>query len=94
MSHDHGPLEVYEITWETGHVETIQAHQVSYPHLGIAFAAGRTMTGTESDQPPTVRFHAEIGGHWRLILSAREADIRTIRLVTAGEPLPNGRVDG
>jgi hypothetical protein len=34
--------------------------------------------------------HAEVDGRWCLTLAAREEDIRTMRLVTGGEPIPGG----
>lgn len=85
--HNYGPLQQYEITWMSGHVETIPAHQVSYPHRGFAFTESATL-GMESDNgAPRVQLHAEIDGRWQLVLSAREDDIRTMRNVTGGERL-------
>ncbi|MEV2239456.1 hypothetical protein [Micromonospora sp. NPDC049891] len=83
---NYGPIQQYQITWMSGHVETIPAHQVTYPHRGMA------MTRSILDMPaeggaPRVQLHAEIDGHWRLMLSAREEDIRTMRNVTGGERL-------
>lgn len=82
-----GRPDVYEITWMSGHVERVLAHQVSYPHQGITFAAEYVGMAAEGGAP-RVRIHAEIDGEWRLTLAAREEDIRSMRLVTDGEPMP------
>lgn len=86
--HNYGPVDYYQITWQTGHIETVPAHQVQLPHSGLVmFASGPF--GTRPEQgPPRVRIHAEIDGRWTLTLSAMEEDIRTMRLVTHGEPTP------
>jgi hypothetical protein len=82
-----GRPDVYEITWMSGHIEQVVAHQVCYPHRGIGF--GQDVFGIpEEPGAPRVQIHAEINGEWRLVLSAREADIRTMRLVTGGERIP------
>ena len=85
MSLERGPLLTYEIQWQSGHVETVQAHQVLLPLspngiFGEAFGA--------SQQPkvaPRVTFHGEFDGHWRMVLTALAEDIRSIRDVTASE---------
>jgi hypothetical protein len=85
---NHGPLQTYEVHWMSGHVETVPAHQVSYPHRGMALFADSVMSGLASDAgAPRVKIHAEIDGRWQLMLSAREEDIRTMRNVTGGERL-------
>jgi hypothetical protein len=84
---NYGPLQQYEITWMSGHVETVPAHQVSYPHQGMAMARS-LISGLPADGGvPRVQLHAEIDGQWLLMLSAREEDIRTMRNVTGGEHL-------
>jgi len=88
-NYDHGPVQTYEITWMSGHTETVLAHQVSYPQRGAFVFAGGFGSMAEESGPSKVQFHAELDGHWRLTLSALEADIRTVRLVTAGEPIPS-----
>lgn len=85
---NYGPLQQYEITWMSGHVETIPAHQVSYPHRGMAlFADSVTSDLAAEGGAARVQLHAEIDGQWQLMLSAREEDIRTMRNVTGGERL-------
>lgn len=85
---DYGPVQSYEITWKSGHVETALAHQVAWPQKGSYLASG--LLGALPSEPGTARvmFHAEIDGRWVLTLSALEEDIRTIRNVTAGEQVP------
>jgi hypothetical protein len=68
----------YEITWLSGHVETVIAHQVSWPNSSVRlFSRG--------DAPQRIQFHAEVDGRWTLQLSALEDDLRTVRNVTDGE---------
>jgi hypothetical protein len=69
----------YEITWQSGHVETVTAHQISYP------STADVLFGRRTSRPARVDFHAQIDGMWALQLSALEDDIRTIRDVTDGE---------
>lgn len=84
-----GRPDVYEITWMSGHVEQVIAHQVTYPHRGLVFTDHAIGLGAD-DGAPRVQIHAEVNGEWRLVLSAREEDIRTMRLVTNGERFPGG----
>lgn len=86
---NYGPVQRYEITWMSGHIETVLAHQVMYPHAGMALVGEMFGTAREAGAP-RIRMHAEIDGQWVLTLSAREEDIRTMRLVTDGEPIPGG----
>ncbi|MDG4791945.1 hypothetical protein O7626_39725 [Micromonospora sp. WMMD1102] len=85
---NHGPVQTYEITWMSGHVETVPAHQVSFPHAGMLAAAAFSGHVPADGGAPRVQIHAEIDGQWWLMLSAREEDIRTMRNVTGGERLP------
>lgn len=78
--YDHGPLQTYEIAWRTGHVERIDAHQVTFPGSLPAMLAARPQKN------PHIQFHGEIDGKWMLILSALEDDIVRIRNVTQTEP--------
>jgi hypothetical protein len=77
---DRGPISSFEITWMSGHTETVQAHQVSWPN------AGASLFGDPAG-PVFIRFHGEIEGRWTLVLQAREEEIRTVRNVTSGEVL-------
>lgn len=72
---DRGPLRRFEVTWENGHMEIVEAHQCIAPHTLFSEPATR----------PRWMFHGEIDGHWVLILAARDEDIRTVRNVTADE---------
>lgn len=83
----YGRPDVYEITWMSGHAERVLAHQVAYPQAGLAFAGSALGVATETGAP-RIRMHAQIDGRWCLTLAAREEDIRTMRLVTADEPIP------
>lgn len=82
--------DIYEITWKTGHIERITAHQVAWPNnariVGGLFGGAVGVDAQQID--PRIVFHADIDGHWTLVLSALEEDIRTIRLVTQAEPIP------
>ncbi|WP_063023659.1 hypothetical protein [Nocardia niwae] len=84
--YDHGPLDTYEIVWTWGHVERIQAHQVLLPpDDSFPFKLGEGVCGsTETVTKPRRgwAFHGEIDGRWRLLLSARAEDIRSVRNVT------------
>jgi hypothetical protein len=71
---ERGAPDEYEVVWKTGHVDRFVAHQVSWPH------SGNLIGGISRDG--RVQFHAEIEGDWKLILSAQEDDIATIRNVT------------
>ncbi|MES2211487.1 MAG: hypothetical protein V4515_15085 [Chloroflexota bacterium] len=71
------PLQTYEITWRTGHVERIYASQVTYPGMGLEIL-GRTRTFR------VIEFHGEVNGVWSLVLRADEDDLRTVRLLVDG----------
>lgn len=76
--HDYGPLRTYEITWMNGHIERVQGHQVHHSGNIPLLFGGR---------PERARFtiHGEFDGRWRMVLTAPEEDVRTIRDVTEGE---------
>jgi hypothetical protein len=76
MSCDYGPLLSFQITWRSGHIETVMAHQVLWPVDPSPF--GEPQTGR-----PRVLFHGEVGGRWGLILAADEADILSVRRVSS-----------
>ena len=69
---DRGPLIPYQVTWASGHIETIEAHQVMMPMPRSPFDRTR-------DIPERVMFHGEIDGRWGLILSAAASEIVTVR---------------
>jgi hypothetical protein len=77
--YDYGPLQTYEITWQSGHVERLQGHQISYTGGAIEALFGRP------EKPRRFTIHGEFDGHWRLVITAPEDDVRIIRNVTAGE---------
>ena len=92
--YDNGSLRTYEVTWKTGHIERFQGHQVMFGSdranvaslLGGAFGAVATSAET---LPPRFTIHGQIDGHWRLVISAPEADLSSIRDVTADEITPS-----
>lgn len=91
MDHDYGPVQTYEITWRSGHVEQVLAHQVTWPNRGISIASGlfgALTTETTQSNYSRIQFHAEIDGKWLLTLAADEDDIASIRLVTTPEAIP------
>lgn len=81
---ERGAPDQYEITWRTGHVESILAHQVTWPNRGFG------VFGNDGGRPGRMHFHAEIDGRWTLTLAADEEDILTIRRTTDAEPIPDG----
>jgi hypothetical protein len=83
---DHGPLRTYEIVWQSGHVETVQGHQVHF--TGTADA----VFNQGVKRAPRFTIHGEIDGHWRLVLSGLEDDVATIRDVTAPEQVRDPEV--
>lgn len=76
-TNDRGPLQSYEVTWRSGHIETIRAHQVIMPSR-FSFLPGEK-------QDNRVMFHGEIEGRWMLVLAADADEILTIRNVTVTE---------
>jgi hypothetical protein len=89
---DHGPLETYEIVWNSGHVEQVRCHQVSLPAQGIFAMSGGLTFGPSQPAARRITIHGEISGKWRLILDAPEEDIRSIRLITTPERIPDEAV--
>ncbi|MFJ9101383.1 hypothetical protein ACIRJM_23280 [Streptomyces sp. NPDC102405] len=84
------PPQVYEITWQSGHVEKVIAHQVSHDTLRTRVAAIGDGSFASDSEGARIKLHAEVDGRWTLQLSAHEADIRTIRNITNGEQTPGG----
>ncbi|MEV6035965.1 hypothetical protein AB0L65_32750 [Nonomuraea sp. NPDC052116] len=89
--YDYGPLQTYEVTWKSGHVERVQCHQITHPG-SAADAFG--LIGIRTNQGDRrIHMHGEFDGRWLLVLSALEDDIRAIRLVTGGEEFAGERFD-
>lgn len=88
--YDRGPIQTYEIVWKSGHIETIQAHQVTT--AGATHEVMGAMLGvtTKTDRDPRIVFHGELDGQWLLVLSALERDISTVRLLPVSEQVPTG----
>lgn len=81
---DYGPLRTYEVTWKSGHVETLTGHQVTCGSWGLGNWPGNA--GREN----RFSIHGEFGGRWRLVLTAPEAELHSIRDVTGSEIIPDG----
>lgn len=91
LGYDYGPLQTYEVTWTSGHVERLRCHQVSYSGGGVGLDA-LGVVGLRTDQGDRrVHLHGMINRRWLLVLSAREADIAALRLVTNGEEFAGER---
>lgn len=91
--YDYGPLQTYEITWTSGHVERVQCHQITYSG-GPNSLETLGLVGVKTQQDPRrVHLHGEFDGRWLLVLSALERDIAAIRLVTGGEEFVGERFD-
>lgn len=98
MSDERGNPDTYEITWRTGHIERVLAHQISWPGQAAQMMRGyfspvaEVLAGVATaaaSQPRTrMHFHAEIEGHWTLTLACDEEDLLSVRLVTESEPIP------
>lgn len=86
MAFQRGPIQTYEVIWKSGHVEQIQAHQVTAPPLD-GFAGLFETTKTRSVR--RWMFHAEIDGRWGLVLAALDDDIISIRRINAGQSIPD-----
>lgn len=76
---EYGPLIPFQVTWRSGHIETIHAHQVLWPQ--------QLLFGLNQTSSRRVLIHGEVDGVWQLLLAADEADILSVRrLMTADEP--------
>lgn len=86
-TYDYGPLRTYEITWKSGHVETVQGHQITLDswRAGMRSPYGDTIVTSTADR---FSVHGMFGEHWRLMLTAPEADLLYIRDVTDRESIP------
>ena len=69
---EYGPLDTYEVIWNSGHVEQVRAHQVLAPRPAVFGDHGTSVW----------MFHGEIDGKWRLLLVARDEDIKSVRNLT------------
>lgn len=72
---DRGPLREYEVTWRSGKVERYLGHQLMVP------LETSMLYGGSSNRSRTM-IHAEVDGHWRLLLSADSELIVTVRDIT------------
>lgn len=88
--YDHGPLRTYEVVWRSGHVETVQGHQVT-------FSSSADMLRSGPPRPSRFNIHGDFprdgggGTSWRLVLHGLEDDVMVIRDVTVPEAVkPEG----
>jgi hypothetical protein len=86
--HDYGPLRVYEITWKSGHIETVHGHQVMFGSTRMDFSSLMGGVTTRAELPPRFTVHGMFDGYWRLVLTGPEADLVSIRDVTDREQVP------
>lgn len=89
---DYGPLQTYEVTWKSGHIERVQCHQITFHTRDLGLSGGLVGVQVTHDDR-RVQFHGSFDGRWLLVLSALEDEIRTIRLVTGGEEFAGERFD-
>lgn len=78
--YDYGPLRTYQVTYKSGHIETVQGHQVIVPGMGVELPSIFGGTATKKDGMLTV--HGEFDGHWRLMLAVRESLVESVKDVT------------
>lgn len=93
MSYDYGPLRTYEITWKSGHIETVQGHQVLFDSVklqGSSLFGDVLGTRTREELPPKFHIHGSFDGRWRLVMAALESELMSIRDVTDREVIPGG----
>jgi hypothetical protein len=77
VSHNYGPLQTFELTWKSGHIEQAQGHQVIFESMGFV--------PTEN---PRFMIHGMFDGHWRLVICAPETDMISVRNVSEQEARP------
>ena len=92
--HDYGPLRRYEVTWKSGHIETVQGHQILFDSSRAAFTASLGgvfgVTTETAETPARFYVHGMFDGHWRLVLTGLETELVTLRDVTDREQVPGG----
>lgn len=69
----------YELVWRTGQVEYIEA-------TGVLYSAGSSLSGL-GDGEAHIQFRLQTPDHWKLVLSAAEDQLKTIRDVTEEVPV-------
>jgi hypothetical protein len=79
--YERGEPDEFEVVWKSGHVDRLKAHQVTWPSNTFDLFGGQ-------QGPARVLFHGEVDGRWRLLLSALEDDIRSVRNITHVEDRP------
>lgn len=91
--HEYGPMRTWEITWTDGRVEHASGHQILTPGPEYSLMSAYLGTGSGMTVRRRWMIHASIDGVWSLVFSAPDADIHTVRDVTAstgGDTEPEG----
>lgn len=82
-SYDHGPLNTYEIIYTSGHVEHIDAHQVTMPERDIfPFSLGGVLADPQRKKRSGWTFHGGIDGRWEFLLFVDADDVHSVRNLT------------
>ncbi len=86
--HDYGEPTTYMVTWAGSKrkTEPVLAHAINFPTHGVNPKKDYPSSPV-SDGQSHIRFYAAIGGKWRLVLSAKEEEIVSIRPILP-EPEP------
>lgn len=71
-------IDKYEIVWNDGYTEVIDAAQVSWPKNYERLMG--------SDVTNKIHFHSYVSDVWTLILAANEEDLRSVRNLTYWTP--------
>lgn len=80
---EYGPPQQYQVIWQSGHVETVPGHQITWPGSATDMFAHFGGIAQQTERVRWLNIHAEIDGRWTLVLAAREADITSVRCLTA-----------
>lgn len=80
--YDRGPLQTYEVIYNSGHIERVQAHQVMMPPSDTGFLGGLFGVDVQTKKEGRWTFHGEFVGRWMLVLSVPETDVRSVRNAT------------
>ncbi|ADB73491.1 hypothetical protein [Geodermatophilus obscurus] len=79
MAFERGEPDEYEVIWKTGHIDRFKAHQVSWPNnMNRILSYGNP----NADKRSIVQFHGDINGEWKLLLSADEAELLSVKNLT------------
>lgn len=57
---DRGPLSTYQVIWKSGHVEDIQAHQVTWPDHALSLFRWQLILAAPEDDITSVRLMTSV----------------------------------